>query len=186
MGGSSVSHVNMATLPNVCHLETWGNRSVFTHSSEDRDCSVSSGGFSPVSSCFWGCTCSLTVTASLQFLFHLHEGFSLCESSLLPPFFFLICNNYFVCLHFKWYPPSWLPLHQPFHFIPLFPVPSMRVLLHPYTHSHLTPLASTYDGASSLHRTKDFPSQWCQIRPSSATYVSGVLVPSMYTLWMVV
>jgi hypothetical protein len=27
---------------------------------------------------------------------------------------------------------------------------------------------------------------WCQVRSSSVTYVSGVLAPSMYTLWLVV
>ena len=35
---------------------------------------------------------------------------------------------------------------------PLFPLPfaSVRVLLHPFTHSCFTPLASPYTGASSL------------------------------------
>jgi hypothetical protein len=39
---------------------------------------------------------------------------------------------------------------------PLSPLPfaSMRVLLHPFTHSCLTALASPYAGASSCHRTK--------------------------------
>ena len=37
----------------------------------------------------------------------------------------------------------------PSHFSPL-PFASMRVLLHPFTHSRLTPLASPYAGASSL------------------------------------
>jgi hypothetical protein len=40
--------------------------------------------------------------------------------------------------------------------IPLTP-PSMRVLLHPFTHLHLTSLAFPYTGASSLHRTKGHP-----------------------------
>ena len=38
------------------------------------------------------------------------------------------------------------------------PFTSMRVLLHPLTHSCLTTLASPYAGASSLHRTKGLPS----------------------------
>ena len=62
----------------------------------------------------------------------------------------------------------------------------MNVLLHPLTHSHLTTLASPYPGASRSHRTKSLPSHWCQIRPSSATYVSGAMDPSMYTLWLMV
>ena len=40
------------------------------------------------------------------------------------------------------------PSH-PIHFSPL-PFASMRVLLHPFTHSCLTPLASPYAGAPSL------------------------------------
>jgi hypothetical protein len=43
------------------------------------------------------------------------------------------------------------------------------------------PSSIPYAGPSSL-----LPFPWCQIRPSSATYVSGVLAPSMYTLWLVV
>ena len=35
---------------------------------------------------------------------------------------------------------------------------SMRVLLHPLTHSCLTTPASPYTGSSSLHRTKGIPS----------------------------
>ena len=47
---------------------------------------------------------------------------------------------------------------------PQTPIPSsllfasMMVLLHPLTHSHLTPLAFPCTGASSLHRTKGLPS----------------------------
>ena len=39
---------------------------------------------------------------------------------------------------------------------PLYTLPfaSMRVILHPLTHSHLTALASSSAGASSLYRTK--------------------------------
>ena len=40
--------------------------------------------------------------------------------------------------------------------------------------------------ASNLHRTKCLSSHWCSTRPSSATYVAGVMGPSMYTLWLVV
>ena len=43
--------------------------------------------------------------------------------------------------------------------IPSPPIPfaSMRMLLHLFTHSYLTSLASPYAGASSLHGTKDLP-----------------------------
>jgi hypothetical protein len=38
----------------------------------------------------------------------------------------------------------------------------MLVFPQPATHSHLTAPASTYDGASNLHRTMGLPSHWCQ------------------------
>ena len=47
---------------------------------------------------------------------------------------------------------------------------------HPFP-PHLSCIS--YAGASSLHRTKGLPFHWCQIRPSSATYVSGAMDPSM-------
>jgi hypothetical protein len=57
---------------------------------------------------------------------------------------------------------------------------------HPFTHSHITHLASPYVGASSLHRTKGLSFHWCLTRPSSATYPPGVMGPSMCTLWLVI
>jgi hypothetical protein len=77
--------------------------------------------------------------------------------------------------------PSQLP-----HLIPPppFPFASMRVLLHPLPNSHLTALAFSYAGASKLNRTMGLPTHWCQTRPSSATYVSGAMYPSRYTLWL--
>ena len=56
------------------------------------------------------------------------------------------------------------------------PFASKMESLHPFT---LTPLASPYSGASSLP-----PSALCQISPSSATYVSGVLAPSIYIFFV--
>ena len=54
----------------------------------------------------------------------------------------------------------------------------------PHTHpSCLTAPVSPYTETSSLHRTKDFPPHWCQIRSSSAIYVSGAMDPS---IWLVV
>ena len=43
-----------------------------------------------------------------------------------------------------------------------------------------------YSGASNLLRTKGLPSRCCQARPSSATYLSGVMDPSMYIPWLAV
>jgi hypothetical protein len=44
-------------------------------------------------------------------------------------------------------------------------------------------VVSSFSGASRFHKTKDLPSHWCQIRPSSATYVSGTIDTSMNNLW---
>jgi hypothetical protein len=58
----------------------------------------------------------------------------------------------------------------------------------------LTAPTSPYAGASSLHRTKGLPFQWCQIRQSSATYVSRAMIPlcilfgwwfSLWEVWVV-
>ena len=47
--------------------------------------------------------------------------------------------NHFINLHFKGNTPSWLSLHRPLIPSPLSPLPfaSMRVLVHPLTHSCL-------------------------------------------------
>jgi hypothetical protein len=78
-------------------------------------------------------------------------------------------------------------LPQHLHPIPSHP-PSSPSLLSLWgccsTHSCLTTLEFPYAGASNLHRTKGFPSQWCQIRPSSP-YVPEDLNP-LYTLWLVI
>jgi hypothetical protein len=71
----------------------------------------------------------------------------------------IIIINDFIHLHFKLYPPSWLPLDthpNPFLLFP-FSFASMRVLLHLLTHSNLTVLASPYAGKSNLQRTKGIP-----------------------------
>jgi hypothetical protein len=49
------------------------------------------------------------------------------------------------------------------------------------SHSSSIPLC----WALNHHKTKDLLSQWCQTRPSSATYVSEAMDPSMYTVWLV-
>jgi hypothetical protein len=76
-------------------------------------------------------------------------------------------------------PPSWFPLHNPPKSFPL-PTASMIVLPNPPTHSCLTTLAFPYAVAFSLHRTKCFPSGWCQKRQSSAIYAAGAMGPSMW------
>jgi hypothetical protein len=59
---------------------------------------------------------------------------------------------------------------------------SMRVFLHPPTHSHLPALDSpTLGHLLSLHRTKDLSYHWCMTRPSSATYAAG----AMCTPWLI-
>jgi hypothetical protein len=62
----------------------------------------------------------------------------------------------------------------------------MRVLPHPPTLFSLPVLAFPYIGRLSLHRTKNLSSNWCQTRPSSATYVAVAKSPSMHTLWLVI
>jgi hypothetical protein len=57
---------------------------------------------------------------------------------------------------------------------------------YPPTHSCFAALAFPYTGALSLARTKGLSSHWCPIRPSSATYATGAMSPSLCTLWLVV
>ena len=85
-------------------------------------------------------------------------------------------------------PPSRLPLQKLSNplALSLLHFASMRVFIQPLTYFCLTALASPYSGSSSLHRTKGLPSQLCQIRPSSVTYVYGAIDHSIYTLWLVV
>ena len=74
----------------------------------------------------------------------------------------------FLYLYFKFYPLSWLlPLKTPYHILP-YPA-SMRVSLHPPTHSYVPTLdSSTLWHLLSLHMTKDLFSHWCLKRPSSS------------------
>ena len=91
------------------------------------------------------------------------------------------------------FPTPFLPGPPPPPFLfpttfPPFPLPFaiMRMLFYPLIHSSLITLASSYAVASCLHRTKGLSSRRYQIKSSSATYVSGAMVPSMNTLWLVV
>jgi hypothetical protein len=96
-------------------------------------------------------------------------------------FFFL--NWIFYLYTFKMLSPlSVSPLNPP---IPSSTPVSMRVLLYPPTHSHLTALAFPYTVALGLQRNNALPSHWCPTRPSSATYAAGAMGPSMHTLWLV-
>jgi hypothetical protein len=70
---------------------------------------------------------------------------------------------------------------------PILPPPaSRRVLTHPPTPTLFHIVEFSYTGASSLPRTKVLSFHLCQTRTFSATYVAGVMDPSMGTLWLVV
>jgi hypothetical protein len=73
------------------------------------------------------------------------------------------------------------PIPHPTSVLPL-PFAYMRVLPNPPTLSRPTAPAWPYSGASNLPGTKHLPSCCYQARPSSATYVSGAMDPSRYTL----
>jgi hypothetical protein len=92
--------------------------------------------------------------------------------------FFII--NHFICLHFKWYPlPGFPPKNPPSH--APFPLP----LCGCFSPTHpITALAVPSADASNLHRTKGLPSNWCQMRPSFATYEAGTMCgsPHVYSL----
>ena len=94
--------------------------------------------------------------------------------------------NLFICLNFKYYPPSQLLLQN--HPIPssIFPLyfTSMRVLLYPLTHLKHTTLASPCVLVSSLHINKGLRSHWCLVRWSSSNYVSGTMALYINTLWL--
>ena len=75
-----------------------------------------------------------------------------------------------------------LPQTPPTSAISPLPFASMTVL--PSTFSLPTAPASPYARALNLHRTKGFPSHWCQTRPSSVTNISGVMDPSLYSTWL--
>jgi len=90
-------------------------------------------------------------------------------SNIIQPLDFLFYLFYFLNRIFYLFTFQML---LPFQVSPLqtpYPIPpnpaSMKLLPYPPTHSCLTALAFLYTGASSFHRTKDFSSHWCQIRP---------------------
>jgi hypothetical protein len=68
--------------------------------------------------------------------------------------------------------------------IPISPA-SIRVCLHPSTHSCLPDLAFPYTGASNPLRPKGHSSHWCPTRSSSATYGAGAMGLFMCTIWLV-
>ena len=101
--------------------------------------------------------------------------------TIKPTNFFI---NLFICLNFKYYPPSQLLLQN--HPIPssIFPLyfTSMRVLLYLLTHLKHTTLASPCVLVSSLHINKGLRSNWCMVRWSSSNYVSGTMALYFNTL----
>jgi hypothetical protein len=76
------------------------------------------------------------------------------------------------------------PPKTPYPILPLRA--SMRVLLHPFTHSCLPALAFPYTGASNPLRPKGHSSHWCPTRLPSATYATWAMGPSMCTLCFIV
>jgi hypothetical protein len=63
---------------------------------------------------------------------------------------------------------------------------SMRVLPHPPIHFRFPSLAFSYTWASNTLRNKGLSSYWWLTRPSSATYATRAMGPSMCVLWLVV
>jgi hypothetical protein len=93
-------------------------------------------------------------------------------------FFFLVYRRIylFIFLNYFIYIPNVAPFPLPFASEMVLPTP---------THSHLTPSASPFPGASSFYRIKHIPSHWGQMRQSSVTYVPGATNQPMYALWLV-
>jgi hypothetical protein len=71
---------------------------------------------------------------------------------------------------------------------PLFhpPPPAFYEGVPPPTHSHLPTLASPTLGHQAFTEPRASPPNWCQTRPSSASYAAGAMGRSMCTLWLVV
>jgi hypothetical protein len=57
--------------------------------------------------------------------------------------------------------------------------------VHPHA-PYLSVITFPYTGSLRLHRTKGLFSHWCLRMPFSATYMAGVMGPSMSTPWLVV
>jgi len=97
--------------------------------------------------------------------------------------------QYCIGLHFS--KPKFFILY--FQCNPLYPSPVHPLPLHLllWRCSHSQPpipisMPCYYVGEMSLHKTKGFSSYWCWTMPSSATYVAGIMSPSVCTHWLVV
>jgi hypothetical protein len=95
--------------------------------------------------------------------------------SYLPAlnYFFSFFIGYFIYLHLKCYPPSQFFLHN--SHISSSPCLYEGAPPPTPTHSCLSTPVFPSPGSSSLHRTNGLLSQWCQMRPSSATYPAGAM-----------
>jgi hypothetical protein len=87
-----------------------------------------------------------------------------------------LCFSFFITYFI--YISNVIPLPS-FPFItPLSPTPSPCLYEGAHQSSHLLlpqhPSVFPYPESSSLHMTKELPSQWCLTRPSSDTYPAGV------------
>ena len=76
------------------------------------------------------------------------------------------------------------PLENPYLLPP--PTASIRILSHLPTHSHLPSMALPYIRSLKTLKPKGLSSQWCATRPSTATYDTNTMGPSMCILWLVV
>jgi hypothetical protein len=102
-------------------------------------------------------------------------------------FFFFFINNS-IHLHLKWYSTSCLPLHNPLshicpHLPPLCLFEGAPIPTHPFP-PHCSSIVLCW--GTNFHSNKGLLSHWCQTKPSSGTYVSGVMDPSLFTPWLVV
>jgi hypothetical protein len=93
-------------------------------------------------------------------------------------------NNHFICLHFKWYPPSQLPLHQLPHPMPLphFPLPLWGCSS---THSPTpaSPLSTPHMGHQASSPPTDAPCEgWLQIR-HPLLHMESWLSPCILSGW---
>jgi hypothetical protein len=100
--------------------------------------------------------------------------------SVLYLFIYSFFIYHSICLHLKWHPTSWLPLHKHPHTTSFLTFVFMQVLPHPTALSHPTAPAFSYSGASNLHRTIDLPSHYCQRHPLLHMYLETWILS--YTL----
>jgi hypothetical protein len=113
---------------------------------------------------FWSCCSVAAIEDPMKTLINYF--------GILPSF----CN-FFYCLFYLFtfqilFP---FPVSSPQASYSILPPCCLYEVVTPTTHSCLRGLSFCHPGSSSLYRTKGFPSQWRQIRQSSATYPARVM-----------